>query len=353
MRIEPVLQRIYEAELPEAKDLEFLLALEDKTSAGKIFAFADKVRRQYAGDGILLRGIIEFSSFCRNNCFYCGLNRNNVNLPRYRMDSRQIMECVARIAESGIKTVVLQSGEDESVEAEWLKDIILEIKSGYDMAVTLSVGERDIEDYRSWKYAGCDRYLLKIETRDKALYESLHPGMSFENRLKCLKNLAALGYQTGCGNIIGLKGQSIKSIAGDILFFKQENFDMIGIGPFIPHPGTALAKENTGGLDLTLKALALTRIVTKSAHLPATTALGSIGDKDSRMEGLKCGANVLMLNFTPDNYRKLYEIYPGKRCVNEHESFYKGYLKDVAAVCGRSLDYSRGDTLQICVERRK
>ena len=219
---------------------------------------------------------------------------------------------------------------------EWLAGLIKDIKSRYEIAVTLSVGERPREDYKLWKDAGADRYLLKIETSDKKLYNSLHYGMDFENRLRCLRDLKGLGYETGSGIMVGLPGQTLRSIANDILFFKEWDFDMIGIGPFIPHGKTPLAGKQAGDVNLVLKTLALTRIVTKRANLPATTALGSLG-KDFRVEGLKAGANVLMPNFTPAPYKKLYEIYPNKRCISESTGACAPCMGSIAASIGRTI----------------
>jgi biotin synthase len=213
------------------------------------------------------------------------------------------------------------------------------------MAVTLSVGERARQDYKLWSQKGADRYLLKIETTDKVLYESLHPGMSFDNRINCLRDLKDLGYQTGSGIIIGLKGQTFVSIARDILFFKDWDLDMIGIGPFIPHQATELGGELPGSAELTIKTVALTRIVTKNALLPATTALGSLG-KDFRVDALKAGANVLMPNFTPLRYRKLYEIYPGKKCIDEPVGACPSCMETLARSIGRRIDYSKGDSFK-------
>jgi biotin synthase len=350
-KVTQTLARVYESHLPEIEDLVFLLSCKGEIELKSIFAFADKIRAQSAGAGVLLRGIIEFSNFCKNSCLYCGLNAQNKTLPRYRLSQDEILECVRHAASEKIKTVVLQSGEDDGIGVAWLAQVIREIKRGFDMAITLSVGERPRQDYRVWKDAGADRYLLKIETTNRLLYSRLHPGgESFENRLRCLRDLFTLEYQVGSGNLIGLKGQTLEMIAEDIVFFKQHDFDMIGIGPFIPHPQTGLSECAAADVHLTLKTLALTRIVTRRAHLPATTALGSLG-KDYRLEGLQNGANVVMPNFTPQPYRRLYEIYPHKRCVNEPAGSCGGCLEAMVVSIGRTIDYSRGDAISVIDKR--
>jgi biotin synthase len=340
------LEIVFSEPSPRLTDLEFLLSREDPRELQEIFDSADQVRKQFMGEGILLRGLVEFSSHCRNSCFYCGLNKNNLALERYRLSKEEILSCVNQLDSCKIKTVVLQSGEEDDLDPLWLKSVIEEIKARFEIAITLSIGERSREEYKIWKDAGADRYLLKIETSDKKLYDSLHTGMSFENRLRCLRDLRDLGYQVGCGNMIGLKGQTFKTLAQDILFFKENNFDMIGIGPFIPHPQSRMASQKKGEVDLTLKVLALTRIVTKNTHLPATTALGSL-EEDFRIKGLKSGANVLMPNFTPLKYRKLYEIYPNKRCINEPIGPCASCMESLAASVGRYIDYSLGDSLRL------
>ncbi|MBN1360873.1 MAG: [FeFe] hydrogenase H-cluster radical SAM maturase HydE [Sedimentisphaerales bacterium] len=340
------LERICKAETPARADVEDVLRREDERDCAELFAFADQVRRQYMGDGILLRGIVEFSNHCRNTCLYCGLHRNNHKLERYHLTAGQVLDSVSLIASQNIKTVVLQSGEDDDLDAGWLADLIAEVKSRHDLAVTLSVGEWPTEVYRMWRQAGADRYLLKIETSDPGLYAAHHPGMSFENRLRCLDDLEALGYQVGSGCLVGLRGQTAASLAGDIEFLAKRDFDMIGIGTFIPHPMTELGAQAVGNVRMTLKVLALTRIVTRDSHLPATTALGSIGPGDGRIPALQVGANVLMPSFTPLPYRRLYDIYPGKRCVTESPGSCAGCLESMVTGIGRFLDYSRGDSLK-------
>jgi biotin synthase len=341
-----LLDNIYAAVSPEPGDLEQVLSWDSQAQLAELFSFSDMVRKEFCGDGILLRGIIEFSNFCDKECFYCGLNKNNRKLGRYRMNQEELLKSVEHLSACNIKTVVLQSGEDRGLDALWLAEIIKQIKSKYDLAVTLSVGERKPDDYKLWKQAGCDRYLLKIETSDKNLYNSMHPQMDFSRRLECLAILRRLGYQVGSGNIVGLPGQSLIAIAQDILFFKQGNFDMLGIGPFIPHQETPFAGQLKGQALLALKTIALTRIVTRNTHIPATTALGSL-DQDYRPEGLKCGANVLMPNFTPQPYRRLYQIYPGKRCIGEPVGSCNFCMDGMAKDINRFIDYARGDSLKL------
>jgi len=330
---------------PCLEDLQYLLSVKEKDKVQLIFDFADTMRKKYCGEGILLRGLIEFSNHCRNSCFYCGLNKNNLSLERYRLSQREMLEAVSQLYTCGIRTLVLQSGEDDGLDADWLAGLIKKIKSGFDIAVTLSVGEREDREYGLWRKAGADRYLLKIETSNKRLYDSLHAAMSFENRLRCLEALRQLGYQVGSGIMVGLKGQTLKDIAQDLMFFKDREFDMLGIGPFIPHLKTPLADQQPPNAELVLKVLALTRIVTGNTHLPATTALGSLG-RDWRSQALKCGANVLMPNFTPQAYRKLYEIYPNKRCVSEATGICADCMEKMAQEAGRYIDYGKGDSLK-------
>lgn len=342
--LDTLLRRIHDTRVPETQDLASALAVSDPDQTRTLFEYANAVRHAHMGDGILLRGIVEFSSFCRNDCAYCGLNKNNITLTRYRLSSGELLESVAKIAKDGIKTVVLQSGEEDDLDVGWLAEMIAEITRRFGIAITVSVGERPTADYRRWRDAGADRYLLKIETTDPALYKRLHPSMEQENRFRCLTDLREIGFQVGSGIIVGLPRQTPEILAGDIQFFATMDFDMIGIGPFIPHRQTELGAADAGRADMTLKVLALTRIVTKNAHLPATTALGSLNGKDYRIEGLKAGANVLMPNYTPQPYRKLYEIYPDKRCVDEPQGACAFCMESMAASIGRTIDLSRGDT---------
>jgi len=344
--LDDALNKIYEIPNESCEEIKQLLLLKDDAEIGRLFLFADKVRQEFMGDGVLLRGIVEFSNRCSNSCFYCGLNRKNSGIKRYRMGIDEILSAVSDLSSMNIKTVVLQSGEDEELDSLWLAGLIKEIKNNFSLAVTLSVGEKSRDEYKLWHQAGADRYLLKIETTDSKVYSAAHAGRKLLTRLKCIDDLIDLGYQTGSGILIGLRGQTVDSIARDILYFKEKEFDMIGIGPFIPHAGTIFANDPAGDVRLTLKALAITRIVTKDAHMPATTALGNAGRQDYRVEGLKAGANVLMPNFTPSQYKNLYEIYPGKACIDEAGGKCVLCMGEKAKMSGRFIDYSKGHSIK-------
>lgn len=327
-----------------ARDLEYLLASDSADELNELYRTASRIRDEQCGPRMVLRGLIEFSSYCKNDCLYCGLNRANPGAERYRLTKDEILESAALVHKAGIRTAVLQSGED-GCDAEWLADIVREIKSLYDMAITLSVGERPREDYALWKKAGADRFLMRVESSDPELYASLHRGRTLASRLRALDELQSLGYQTGSGIMVGPPGQTLAHIARDILFFASRDFDMIGIGPFIPHPDTPFRDAHAGSVALTLKTVALTRIVTGNPWLPATTALGSL-DRDYRVDALRAGANVVMPNFSPVSVKKKYEIYPGKRCISEHTGACAGCMGRIAQQAGLELDYARADSLK-------
>lgn len=275
-----------------------------------IFKEADEVRKKYVGDGVHLRGLIEFSNICKCNCLYCGLQSSNKHVNRYRLSKSEILDIAKKGVDEGFKTIVLQSGEDDYFSSNLMCEIISEIKN-LGVALTLSIGEKSFEDYKAFKDAGADRYLLRIETTDKNLYKKMHPYADFDNRVHCLYDLKKLGYETGTGCLVGLPEQTIESLADDILFFKELNADMIGIGPFMPHPDTPLKNANAGSLDLAIKVMAITRILLKDINIPATTAMESLRP-DGRLLALQSGANVVMPNLTDDCHKKMYEIYPNK-----------------------------------------
>jgi biotin synthase len=276
---------------------------------------ADEIRHRSVGDTVHVRGIIEFSNYCIRSCRYCGLNRGNAQVQRYRIPPDEIVKTAREAAAMGLKTIVLQSGDDFFYTREVIADMVREIKKT-GIAITLSVGERPRDDYWAWREAGADRYLLKFETSDARLYEALHPGTRLDIRLRCLEYLRDLGYQVGSGFMIGLPGQTPEILAGDLMLMRSLGLEMAGVGPFIPHPGTPLGQDSAGEVNLALKVLALSRLLLPWAHLPATTALSSL-EKDGRQLGLTGGANVLMPNITPPEYRRLYEIYPHKAEVKD------------------------------------
>lgn len=278
---------------------------------------ADKIRHQYVGDGVHLRGLIEFSNICKRNCLYCGLQSKNKSVKRYRLSKDEIINLAKNGAAQGYKTIVLQSGEDDFYSTDLLCEIIWKIKS-LDVALTLSIGEKTFEEYKAYKEAGADRFLLRIETTDEKLYKKMHPYADFENRKRCLFDLKKLGYETGTGCLVGLPGQTVESLTDDILFFKELDADMIGIGPFIPHPQTPLKNEQSGNLDLAVKVMALTRILLPDINIPATTAMESLR-ADGRLLALQSGANVVMPNVTDEFHKKLYEIYPNKISAERKE----------------------------------
>lgn len=297
---------------------EIIEILKDDSQNNWVFSLADKVRKENVGEEVHLRGLIEFSNICKRTCKYCGLRCANKELDRYRIEPDDIIFYAKKAVEMGYKTVVLQSGEDEYYSRDVLCKVIKGIKD-LDVALTLSVGERSFDDYKAFKDCGADRYLIRIETTDKELYKKMHPNMNFENRVRCLKDLRKLGYEVGTGCLVGLPEQTISSLAEDILFFKEINADMVGIGPFIAHPHTPLKDCPNGDFTLALKVMALTRIMLKNINIPATTAMETL-NPNGRIIALQSGANVVMPNVTTTEYRAKYEIYPNKICINENPS---------------------------------
>ncbi|MCK9348666.1 MAG: [FeFe] hydrogenase H-cluster radical SAM maturase HydE [Sphaerochaeta sp.] len=328
-----------QSEAPNREDLETLLSLTEPEEVSYLHETACMVRNTYCQERIALRALVEISSVCKNSCRYCGLNRYNREASRYTMREDEVLQSVQSAAKQGFRTVVLQSGEN-GCSSQAIAQLISEIKQQFPVAVTLSLGERPWEDYEAWKQAGADRYLLRIESTDEELYRALHTDRTLSSRMRCLEQLEALGYQVGSGIMVGLPGQSLSTIARDIQFFAKRQFAMIGIGPFIPHPQTPLAREKRGDLNRTLNTIALTRIVAKYPWMPATTALGSL-QKDYRKDGLLAGANVIMPNFTPQCYKNQYAIYPNKQSKSES----KKSLEHLAKRAGLCVDYGRCDSL--------
>ena len=308
-----------------------------------MFKTANETRKNFVGDKVHLRGLIEFSNICKQKCQYCGLQATNKNIQRYRILKDEIIAYVKNAVNLGYKTIVLQSGEDDFYSVDKMTEIIKEIKK-FDVALTLSIGEKTYDEYKRFKDAGADRYLLRIETTDKKLYKKLHPNMSYENRVECLYNLKSLGFETGTGCLVGLPEQTIESLADDILFFKNLDADMIGIGPFIPHPNTPLGEVKVDlnhNFELALKVMALTRIILKNINIPATTAMETI-NPNGRIIALNSGANVVMPNITQGNYRKDYEIYPNKICTDESPDLCSNCIKNKIKSIGRTISNDKG-----------
>lgn len=290
---------------------ELISLLENEKINSELFTLADEVRKTHLGDEVYLRGLIEFSNICKQHCQYCGLRCENSNLERYRLSEENIINSAKLAKELGLKTIVLQSGEDSFYTVEKIQNIIKEIKK-LDIAITLSIGEKTFEEYKAFKDAGADRYLLRIETTDEQLYKTMHPKMNLENRKRCLNDLKTLGYEVGSGILVGLPNQTISSLASDLLYLKEIDIDMAGIGPFIPSPNTPLANAKTeNNLLLSLKVMAIMRLLLPDINIPATTAMETL-DPQGRILALQAGANVIMPNVTDMEFKTKYEIYPNK-----------------------------------------
>ena len=314
--------------------------LSDDSINDWLFKEADRVRRENVGDEVHLRGLIEFSNICKRQCKYCGLRSPNKVVDRYRILKDEILLYTKKAVDIGYKTLVLQSGEDDYYDTDKMVEIIREIKK-FDVALTLSIGEKTYDEYKAYKDAGADRYLLRIETTDKKLYKEMHPMASLENRKRCLYDLKSLGFETGSGCLVGLPNQTVESLADDILFFKELDVDMVGIGPFIPHEETPLKDSPKGNFWLALKVMALTRINLPNINIPATTAMETL-NSNGRIIALQSGANVVMPNVTSTEYRAKYEIYPGKICINENPEQCRGCIEGKIKSIGRTISKEKG-----------
>lgn len=319
---------------------EIIDILSDNSKNDWLFKEADRMRRENVGDEVHLRGLIEFSNICKRQCKYCGLRSPNKNIERYRLSAEEIIATAKNAVNMGYRTIVLQSGEDDYFDTDKMCEIIREIKK-LDVALTLSIGEKTYEEYKAYKESGADRYLLRVETTNKTLYDEMHPNASYENRVECLYNLKKLGYETGTGCLVGLPNQTIESLADDILFFKELDADMVGIGPFIPHEETPLKDAEKGGFWLALKVMALTRINMPDINIPATTAMETL-NPNGRIIALQSGANVVMPNVTSTEYRAKYEIYPGKICINDKPEQCRGCIEGKIKSIGRTISKDYG-----------
>ncbi|MCR5282991.1 MAG: [FeFe] hydrogenase H-cluster radical SAM maturase HydE [Lachnospiraceae bacterium] len=327
-------------------DAEFLLLLqqEDPGLDAILFSKAREVRERIYGKDVYIRGLVEFTNYCKNNCHYCGIRRDNHNAERYRLSGEEILSCCEQGYALGFRTFVLQGGEDPYYSDEDMVSIIRSIKSSHpDAALTLSIGERTKESYQAFFEAGADRYLLRHETADPEHYGFLHPKeMSFERRIQCLSELRSIGYQVGCGMMIGSPGQTTEHLIRDIRLIQKLGPEMVGIGPFIPHHDTPYADEAPGSVQLTLRLLSIIRLILPEVLLPATTALGTL-DVKGREKGLLAGANVLMPNLSPGSVRKKYLLYDNKICTGEEAAECIRCLGLRVETAGYRIVESRGD----------
>ena len=325
------------------KQFEVLLTHRSEESAALLRERAVAVRDEVYGKDVFIRGLIEFSNVCRNDCYYCGIRKSNGDLERYRLSPVQIMDCVRCGYELGFRTFVLQGGEDPSAD-EAIGDIIRQIKTEYpDCAVTLSLGERSFAVYKAWKDAGADRYLLRHETATKELYEKLHPaGMRLETRMQCLQDLKDLGYATGAGFMVGAPYQTPEDLALDFVFLQDFLPHMVGIGPFIPHKDTPFGDRPAGSAEDTLYCLSILRLMLPHVLLPATTALGTV-DASGREAGIRHGANVVMPNLSPQDTRRQYALYEGKAGVDDDAVSGMEDLKRRMEAIGHRVLIDRGD----------
>lgn len=325
-------------------DYTYLIECRSDAAAALLAEKAVKVRQKIYGRAVYVRGLIEISNFCKNDCLYCGIRRSNRSCQRYRLSREQILACCDEGYELGFRTFVLQGGEDGWFGDEVVCGLVREIKERHpDCAVTLSLGERSRESYQALFDAGADRYLLRHETADREHYHRLHsPEMSFTNRMNCLENLRDIGYQVGCGFMVGSPWQTPETLARDLKFIEFFRPDMCGIGPFIPHKDTPFGNRAAGTLELTCYLLSVIRLIRPNVLLPATTALGTIHPM-GREKGIQAGANVVMPNLSPVNVRSKYELYNNKICTGEESAQCRGCLERRMQSVGYEVVTDRGD----------
>jgi len=341
-----IIDRLYKNNSATGTELLFVLDNIDEGSKKYLIEKSHLTRMKTYGDKVYTRGLIEFTNYCVRNCRYCGIRSDNLKADRYRLTLENILECVDLGDKLGYKTYVLQGGEDPYYTDEIMVDIIEKIKKRYpNNAITISLGERSYESYKKMFEAGADRYLLRHETASKKLYEELHPNASFENRRRCLLDLKKIGFQIGAGFMVGLPNQKNENLVEDLLYIKELNPHMCGIGPFIPHKDTPLSKEKAGKLEDTITLLAIVRLLLPNVLLPATTALGSINPQGREM-GIKAGCNVVMPNLSPTKVRKKYSLYNGKICTGDEAAECRKCIEVRINSAGFKLDVSRGDNIE-------
>jgi len=341
-----LLGKLYKYNNLRKDELVYLLKSLDDEHKKILFEYSHQTRLKYYGKKVYMRGLVEFSNVCKQDCLYCGIRASNKKVERYRLMPDEILDCCKEGYELGYRTFVLQSGEDFWYTGEILADIVKSIKRLFpEAAVTLSIGERDRDTYKKLYDAGADRFLLRHETASKWLYEKLHPTMKFENRRKTLYILKNIGYQVGAGFMVGLPGQTEEDLAEDILFLKELQPDMIGIGPFIPHKETPLRDAKGGTVEQTLVMLALARLFVPDCLLPATTAMGTLHPRGREL-ALQVGANVVMPNLSPVGVRAKYELYENKICTGDEAAHCRHCIENRIKSAGFEVDMGRGDSLR-------
>ncbi|HOH98225.1 MAG TPA: [FeFe] hydrogenase H-cluster radical SAM maturase HydE [Candidatus Cloacimonadota bacterium] len=338
---------------PAKQEILRLLALTDKQEIQDLFQQAYAVKKQYVGTKVYFRGIIELSNYCVKNCYYCGIRKDNPHVQRFTLCKDEVVESALWAFKQDYGSVVIQSGErSDEAFTEFIEDILytLKEKTGGKLGITLSLGEQSRETYQRWYSAGAHRYLLRIETSNPELYKKLHPAdHDWQQRLNCLRTMKDIGYQAGTGVMIGLPFQSLEHLADDVLFFYDEDIDMIGMGPYIPHEETPLYQYATDykeeeHLELALKMIAICRLLLKDVNIASTTALQALKD-DGRELGLLAGANIIMPNITDTKYRANYQLYQGKPCLDENASLCRGCLERRISAIGEQIGYSEwGDS---------
>jgi len=334
-------------------DVRQWLREEDPGQVAALFREADETRRREVGDEVHLRGLVEISNHCARDCAYCGIRASRDDLARYRIPPEEVVELACRAADLGYGTVVLQGGEDPGWTTEAVTGVVREIRARTPLAVTLSLGERDPAELRTWREAGADRYLLRFETSDPDLHRRIHPPLSEDapDRFALLRVLRDLDYEVGSGVMVGIPGQTWETLARDLWRFRELDLDMIGLGPWLPHPDTPLgagefpdagAEQVPNDVPTVLRCLALARLLRPDANIPSTTALATLGRAEARAEGLRCGANVVMPNLTPRKYRMLYEIYPDKGSIEGADPEALERLRRQIADLGRTVGRGAG-----------
>ena len=338
-----IINKLYNENNASREELLYLLDNIDSKSKELLIEKAHKTRLKYFKNKVYIRGLVELTSFCKKDCLYCGLRRTNKNAQRYRLSKEEVLECVRAGDKLGYKTIVLQGGEDAYFNDEVMVDIIKSIKKEFpNNAITLSLGERSYESYKKMYDAGADRYLLRHESASKKLYEDIHPGEPFEIRRKCLKNLKDIGYQAGAGFMVGIPNQTNEDLVNDLLFVKEFEPAMCGIGPFIPHKDTPFKGFNCGSAKMTLFILSLCRIMLPDVLLPATTALSTVRD-DGRQLGVLSGANVIMPNLSPIEVRKKYMLYDNKAITGDDAGENLKLIQDNINEIGYEVIIDKGD----------